>query len=192
MATTLPLRNGAYECVKVLDAKLLGTKGTAGSGITAKQDYTAVKYLTLTVPAATSIATVDATTNGAQGSKLLFTFPEANVTILGATSNLTLTKVGSNITATAAVIASVGTAVAGVDVTLTGTEADIIPSTAATLTAGVGAFKGESTSSLMKDGTTTPVPVYLNIVVPDAGSTGNDAFIVTGTIVISYTTSGDN
>lgn len=139
-----------------------------------------------------NVATVDATTNGAQGSLKLVDLPQGLATFLGATTNLTIARVGTNITATASVVASVGTAAAGIDATLSGTEANIVPSTAATLTAGAGAARGEATAVALVDGTTTAVPVFLNFAIPDAGSAGNDALTVNGTITISYVISGDN
>jgi hypothetical protein len=50
-----------------------------------------------------------------------------------------------------------------------------------TLTAGAVAF----------DGTTTAKDAWLNIAVPDAGSTANDTFSVTGTITLIWSNMGD-
>lgn len=140
-----------------------------------------------------SVTITDNTTNGAQGNLKIVDLPEGNITILGATTNLTIARVGTNIIATAAVVASVGTvAAANTDATLTSTEANIVPSITATLTAGAGVAKGESTAVLVADGTTTRVPVYLNFAMPDASSAGNDALTVNGTITLVYAVSGDN
>lgn len=193
MATTLSLRNGAYECVKELDAKLLGTKGTAGTGITVNQNYTGLRTVTIPLDGL-SVTTTDATTNGAHGSKLLFTMPEGLVVIQGAVTNLTIARVGTSITTTASVVSSLGTvAVANTDATLTSTEANIIPSTSGTLTAGAGTVKGQSTATTTLDGTDTPVPVYLNFAMPDSShGTSADALLVNGTITIVYSVIGDN
>lgn len=163
----------------------------SGTGVTAVQGITAIQTVTLPLVNA-PVATVDATTNGAQGSVKVYTFPAGVITILGASTNLTIAKVGAGITATAAVVGSVGTVAAAVDGTLTGTEANIIPSTASTLTAGAGVTKGVSTGAVTLDGTQTNVPVWLNFIVPDAGSTANDSLTVNGTITITYVNNGDN
>lgn len=140
-----------------------------------------------------SVTITDNTTSGAHGNLKLVDLPEGNITILGATTNLTIARVGTNITATAAIVSSIGTvAAANTDATLTSTEANIVPSTVATLTAGAGSAKGESTAVLIADGTTTPVAVYLNFAMPDASSAGNDALTVNGAVTIVYCVSGDN
>lgn len=140
-----------------------------------------------------SVTITDNTTNGAHGNLKIVDLPEGNITLLGATTNLTIARVGTNITATAAVVASVGTvAAANTDATLTSTEANIVPSTSATLTSGAGVAKGVSTAVLVANGTTTRVPVYLNFAMPDAGATGNDALTVNGTITLVYSVCGDN
>lgn len=140
-----------------------------------------------------SVTITDNTTSGAHGNLKIVDLPEGNITILGATTNLTIARVGTNITATAAVVSSVGTvAAANTDATLTSTEANIVPSTVATLTAGAGVARGESTAVLVADGTATRVPVFLNFAMPDASSGGNDALTVNGTITIVYCSSNDN
>lgn len=140
-----------------------------------------------------SVTITDNTTSGAHGNLKIVDLPEGNVVIVGATTNLTIARVGTNITATAAVVAAVGTvAAANTDATLTSTEANIVPSTVATLTAGAGVVKGVSTSGSTINGTTTRVPVFLNFAMPDASSGGNDALTVNGTITLVYTLIGDN
>lgn len=137
---------------------------------------------------------VDNTTGGAQGSAKIYDFPECNLLFLGATCNLTVLAGVGGITDTAAVVASVGTAAASnADATLTATEADLIPSTAATLTAGAGTAKGKTATAgvVVFDGTTTAKDAYLNFAVPDAGSTGNDTLTVSGTITLVWSNLGD-
>lgn len=184
--------NGWFYNAQELE-KLNGTDGVVGTGLTAVQGAAAVQTVTITVPAATTVSMVDATTNGSHGSKKVFTFPAGNIQVLGATTDLAIARVGTNLTATSAVVGALGTVVtANTDATLTSTEANIVPSTVATLTAGVGAFDGQSTSSVTLDGTATPVDVYMNFATPDAGSNGNDSLTVSGQIVISFLVLGDN
>jgi hypothetical protein len=140
------------------------------------------------------ITMTDATTAGCHGSIKLYDFPACNLLFLGATCDLTVTAGAGGIADTAAVVASIGTAaVSTADATLTTTEADLIPSTAATLTAGAGAAKGKTLTAgvVVFDGTTTAKDAYLNFAVPDAGSTGNDTLIVSGTITLVWSNLGD-
>ena len=140
------------------------------------------------------ITMTDATTAGCHGSVKLYDFPACNLLFLGATCDLTVTAGTGGIADTAAVVAAIGTAaVSTADATLTTTEADLIPSTAATLTAGAGAAKGKTLTAgvVVFDGTTTAKDAYLNFAVPDAGSTGNDTLIVSGTITLVWSNLGD-
>ena len=141
-----------------------------------------------------AVTMTDATTAGCHGSIKLYDFPACNLLFLGATCDLTVTAGAGGIADTAAVVAAIGTAaVSTADATLTTTEADLIPSTAATLTAGAGAAKGKTltTGVVVFDGTTTAKDAYLNFAVPDAGSTGNDTLIVSGTITLVWSNLGD-
>ncbi len=80
--------------------------------------------------------------------------------------------------------------------TLIGTEADVVASTAATLTAGAGTLKGKTAAAQMAagvfDGTSTAVDLHLNFAVPAADSTGDDTLTVNGTIVLTWINHGDN
>ena len=170
-----------------------GWKGTKGVGVKVKERFGATKTIIVTFENV-SIATIDATTNGAQGSLKVYSLPQGLFSYVGGTTNLTIARVGTNLTANSAVVAGVGTAVAGVDPTLTGTEQDLIPSTAATLVAGASPVKGKSVTATAAvfDGTATAKDVYLNFATVDAGSTGNDALLVNGTITLVFTYLGDN
>lgn len=140
------------------------------------------------------ITMTDATAAGCHGSIKLYDFPACNLLFLGATCDLTVTAGTGGIADTAAVVAAIGTAaVSTADATLTTTEADLIPSTTATLTAGAGAAKGKTLTAgvVVFDGTSTAKDAYLNFAVPDAGSTGNDTLIVSGTITLVWSNLGD-
>jgi hypothetical protein len=168
----------------------------AGTGVTAAEAAGAIHQTVLTV-SALSVTMTDATTAGSHGSQKIYDFPAGLIQVLGCTTDLAIARVGTAIGATAAVVGSVGTATVGTDnATLTGTEADILPSTAATLTAGAGALDGQSTATEMAagvwDGTATAKDAYLNLAVPDADSTGDDALTVNGTITFTWINHGDN
>lgn len=186
------------------------------------------------------------TTEGGHGSSLLVTMPEALVRLLGAEYNLTMTAGTGGISDTAALVWGVGSAAVGVNnATLLTTEADIIPSVAATLVGGVKASTGYTTGpqivaltdnsggtasdtiaavtgsyveatmenqaasfaakinelvakvnasgTVLRDGTGTALPVYLNVAVPDAGMTDSttDTITINGTILLFWINQGD-
>lgn len=142
-----------------------------------------------------SITMTDAGIAGAHGSLKVHDFPQCNMLFLGGSTDLTITAGAGGITDTAAVVGSIGTAtVSTADATLTGTEADLIPSTASPLTAGAGATKGKSVTAgiAVFDGTGTAIDAWLNFAVPDAGSTANDTLTVSGTITLVWANLGDN
>jgi hypothetical protein len=144
-----------------------------------------------------SVTMTDADTNGCHGSQKIYDFPAGVIQVLGCTTNLTIARVGSAIDADAAVVGSVGTATVGTDnATLTTTEADICPSTAATLTTGEGTMAGVSSAATMAagvwDGTSTAKDAYLNFAVPGDDASGDDALTVSGTITLTWVNHGDN
>jgi hypothetical protein len=165
----------------------LGTKGT---GVTVVEKIPQVHQTVLTV--ASTVTMTDATTNGNEGSAVLYTFPAGNILILGAVADLTLTAGSGGITDTAAVVSSLGSVAAAADATLTSTEANIIPSTTSTLTGGVGAMNGQSTAPVTLDGTATPAVCRLNLAVPDAGSSADDTIAAAGTVTLTWVNLGDN
>lgn len=143
-----------------------------------------------------AVSTTDNGASGAQGTLQLATLPRGNLQYFGGTSDLAITGDGTNITATAAVVSAVGSAVPASDATLTGTEADLIPSYAATLAASAGVVKGKGITGKFFDNTTftnaTQTTANLNFAIPDAGSSANGTITVNGTIRLSYYNHGDN
>ncbi len=167
-----------------------GNGAKNGAAVSVVEQGNGVVHKTILTLTALSISMTDATTAGCHGSHKLYDFPAGNIAILGATCNLTTAAGVGGISDTAALVGSVGTG----DATLTSTEANIIPSTSGTLSGGNGTLKGASTAGATLDGTTTTgaaIDAYLNIAVPDAGSTGNDTLTVSGTITISWINLGD-
>lgn len=169
-----------------------GNGAAAGTGNVATEQSGPVHTTVLTITAL-SITMTDATTAGCHGSQKIYDFPAGNIVILGATTDLAITAGAGGITDTAAVVGSVGSATVGTDnATLSGTEANIVPSTAASLTGGVGACDGQSTGVVVLDGTDTAADAYLNLAVPDAGSSANDTISVSGTVTLVWVNLGDN
>lgn len=170
----------------------VGAKNGAAVAVAEKGDGVIHKSVfTLT---ALSITMTDADTAGCHGGHKVYDFPAGLIRILGATMDLTTTAGAGGIGDTAALIGSLGSvAVATDNAALTSTEADVIPSTAGTLTAGAGTLKGKATISqdITLDGTSTAADLYLNLAVPAADSTANDTVAVSGTITILWASLGD-
>lgn len=190
------------------------------------------------------VTMTDATTSGCHGAFKFYDLPQGLVLVQGYNINLTTAAGSGGITDTAAVVLSVGTATAGTDnATLTTTEADVVPQTSGTLTAGAGTFAATSVSTytaltdnsggLTSDSTlvsiaagytqaavanaiaqlnnrinfvadrlnlrqrlvgsaTTAADLFLNIAVPDAGSSANDTITLNGTLEFHWVNLGSN
>lgn len=185
--------NGRTFIVDANEIRVTGDGTVSGTGVSGVNQATGVIRTVLTLTNV-SIPMTDATTAGSHGSLKVFTFPQGVIGYLGGSCDLTISRVGTNLTATSAVVGSVGTATVGVDnATLTSTEADLIPSTASTLSSGAGTTKGKYATApqVPFDGSSTAKEAYLNFATPDAGSTGNDVLLVNGTITLVWANYGD-
>jgi hypothetical protein len=129
---------------------------------------------------ALSVTMTDATTAGSHGTQQLYTFPAKQVCVVAASIDLSIARVSTGLSATAAIVAGVGSAAVATDNgALTTTEQDIVASTAATLSSG--ANTGVSGRSPAGGATFAASTVArLNFAVPDAGTSANDALTVTG------------
>jgi hypothetical protein len=162
-------------------------------GVTSAEYGDGIVHQTVITLTAALVTMTDAGAAGNQGGIQIYDFPQGVTSILGASSNLTTLAGAGGIGDTAALVGSVGTVVAATDnATLTTTEADIIPSTAGTLTAGAGTLNGKSTTPAVFDGTATAKSAFLNLAVPDAGSSASDTVAVTGTVTITWINHGDS
>lgn len=167
----------------------------AGTGSTVAEYGTGTIHKTVITLASLSVTMTDAGAAGSHGTQKIYDFPAGNILILGGSSDLSTTAGAGGIADGAALVAAVGTAAVGTgNATLTTTEADILPSYAGTLTAGVGIFDGESTTALIAtfDGTATAKDAILNLAVPDADSSASDTVTVSGTVTIVWINLGDN
>lgn len=177
------------------EGAILETESGVGSvpvvtGLTAEELVPIIHKTVLTLDDV-AITMTDNTTNGCHGGLKIYDLPAGLISVLTALTDLSVTASGS-IGATAAVVGSVGTVVvANANATLTSTEADIVPSTSATLTDSVGAMDGVNTAPAVLDGTGTAKDVYLNFAVPDAGASGNGTITVSGTITLLWVNGGD-
>lgn len=135
----------------------------------------------------TDVAVAVADSGGASGgfgSLQLLDFPIGVVRFLESRTNLTVVASGL-IGATATVKTSIGTAAEATNDTLDSTQANIIASTSSVLTASAGTVKGVGVSTPPQvDGSVTPVDVFLNVGVADAGLTGAGSVLLNGTITL--------
>lgn len=180
-----------------MTADQLGTSGSqgtvAGTGISQSagaEALTRVIKLTNRVVALTDVPGVVAYL----GTKLL-DFPEGLLQITGCVANLAVTKSSAGVNATWNGDFSLGSATAAGDATLTGTEADIVASTATpAAVAGATTAKGVNTGVVTLDGTTTAKDLYLNVLIDDADHNVAATpcnLIFNGTIEITYDILGD-
>lgn len=130
--------------------KVVTPATTAPSGVQVFESGEGYLRLTRVVFTNAVLATTDAGANGAHASTKLFDWPEAIIRNCGVAYELDIEGGGtaSGLDDDADVVLSVGTAAVGVDnATLTGTEADLVPSVAATLVGGVDSVVGSSTGT---------------------------------------------
>lgn len=169
-----------------------GVGAVNGTGVTVTEHGDSASHLTVVTFTAVSVATVDAGAAGAHGALKFYDLPAGAIQIEGISYNLTTTAGAGGITDTAALVGSIGSTTVGTDnATLTSTEADVLASTTGTLSGGAGTLKAHSFTDVGMDGTTTAADLYLNIAVPDAGSTADDTVTVAGTITIKWFDAGD-
>ena len=131
-----------------------------------------------------------------QGTKI-YDFPEGRILVLGVTATLqqkTTSAIASTLNSGTGAI-SLGTATASAT-TLSGTMADLLPSTAFTSSTVINvagtAVKGALAASAQFDGTTTAKDVYLNTAYATTTDVDADATQkISGTVVISWMQLGD-
>lgn len=134
----------------------------------------------------------------AYGSLKVYDFPEGALLFLGAVADFNLTKSSAGVNDDWDGDFGVGSVAADNNATLSATEQDYIPTTPTPqAVSGATTADGVSTStesSKVLDGTTTPLDVYLNILVDDADhdvTTTPCNIIVNGTLKITYIMLGD-
>lgn len=177
---------GAFQTTDGVGAKNGAAVAVAeyGSGAIHKSVFTLT---------ALSVTMTDAGAAGCHGSHKIYDFPAGAIQILGASFNLTTLAGAGGIADNAALVGSLGSVTTVTDnATLTTTEADLIASYAGTLSGGAGVLtKYGSLVAAAFDGTSTAMDAYLNLAVPDAGSSANDTIAVAGTITIVWANLGD-
>jgi len=190
---------GGYSEILALtgDGRLIKTNGATlnntGYKLTTVNSISGCNKTTVTFTAY-SLAITDAGANGAHGSVKLIDFPEGHIKLIGAHQVLTLTRVGTAIDADAVFDAGIGSITAGVDnEELAGTETEITGvEDEAVLAAGTLTFDTLNGVDQLLDGSGTSSDAWLNVAVAAADCSGNDAFLVTGTVTITWVLLGDD
>lgn len=143
----------------------------------------------------TPIVLADEAGVGAYGSLKIFDLPVGLILVASAVADLAVTKSSAGVTATFDGDFGVGSAAAGNNAVLAGTEQDIIPTTATPqAVAGATTAKGVSTAALQLDGTAGAKDVFLNFLVDDADqdvTTTPCNLIVNGTLTLIWANAGD-
>lgn len=192
--------DGAYHVLSSGARKLVAFNmgdrvriSTNPNGVPMVQRMGQIQHLRITL-AAESVTVVDAGANGAHAGHKLLTFPEGQILILAAKTDLAILAGAGGIADDAAVVAALGTvATTTANDALTTTEADIIASTAALLASGAGNFDAATIAAgIALDGTAGAKSIFLNFAIPGADSSANDTLAVTGTIDLFWLLLGDD
>lgn len=169
----------------------------AGTGVVATSESLAVKQALLTLTN-TPVVLADEAGVVAYGSLKIADLPEGAICVLGAVADLDLTKSSAGVNDDWDGDFALGTAAASNNATLSGTEADIIPSTATPqASSGATTANGQSTATecpAFFDGTSTAADVYLNVLVDDADHDVTSTacnIIANGTVKLTYVVLGD-
>lgn len=138
--------------------------------------------------------TVTGATGVGYGSAVLGDFPAGNILLLGAVGYFTVTKTTANITATFDGDVAVGTT-ATADATLSGTDVNVLPSTAlGAATAGVSpTVRATNATAAVLDNTDGSLELNLQVLVDDADiDAAAQNVTVTGEVYLSYVVLGDD
>jgi len=172
------------------------TDATAnGTGVVATSEQLQVRTLTLTLTN-TPVVMADEAGVVAYGSLKIADMPEGAIAFLGGVLDLDLTKSSAGVNDDWDGDIGLGTTAASNNATLSGTEQNIVDSTATPQASG-GATTGNAQSSSLPgivDGTSTAADIYLNILVDDADhdvTTTPCNIICNGTVKVTYVVLGD-
>lgn len=181
-----------FSNVRVSSGAAVAVGGGADDATSLGVHRLVVAFTNFPIPMADEVGVV------AFGGVKVADLPAGALFILGATANLAVTKSSAGVIDTWDGDFAVGTAAAANDATLTGTEADLIPSTATPqAVAGATTAKGQSTGTeagTILDGTGTAKDLFVNFVVDDADHdvTGTPCnLILNGSITLTYANLGD-
>lgn len=178
---------------KVISAPSNGA--AAGTGVTAVESGSGITNRTVLTFVNTPVPLADAAGVVAYGGLKVYDFPAGAIMVMGAVADLDITKSSAGVNADFDGDIGVGTVTASNNATLASTEQNVIPTTATPqAVAGVTTGNGASTTSPTLDGTTTPVDLYVNLLVDDADhdvTTTPCNLILNGTLTVTWTNLGD-
>lgn len=176
----------------------VGVGAVNGTGVTLVEQGNGAVHKTVFTFTNVDIALADEAGVVAYGSLKIYDMPAGVILMLGAVADLDLTKSSAGVNDDWDGDVGLGTAASSNNDTLSGTEQDIIPTTATPqAVAGVTTANGKSTATeagAVFDGTATAVDVYLNLLVDDADHdvTGTPCnLIVNGTLTLTWINLGD-
>lgn len=174
------------------DASLLGSIPSAVKDYVSVVAYgnQAARQLVFTFTNIPVTLVKNATSTGGGGTKF-YTFPQGLILPKVGSSNLTVANALDK-----SFLAAVGTTEQGTGGSLATTTSNILPSTAATTSSGVGTCKMKSTVSIPvpgtpMDGTSSAINLWLNACL-NADATGAEALTFSGTITVNIEHGGDN
>lgn len=143
---------------------------------------------TFTLTGANDLDLADGADHGT-GIKI-YDFPAGDILILGATVNAAVTSTNAE-GGGATFPMALGSTVGQDDATLTGTEADIIPSTVIDGGTGEDWFASLAASILLQNAGGSDLDLYVNVAITNAVSQGAVTIAVTGNAVITWVNLGD-
>jgi len=181
---------------------ILGVGGKNGSTVTVQEYGSGAVRKTVLTCTATPITITDDAGVAQYGGVKVYDFPEGLICTLGAvvTGSLTAGVTGTIIDNWDGDVA-LGTATATTGATLTGTEADIMPSVAVSAGASdkIGVVDAVSVATALTesgarwmDGTATAKDLFLNFVIDDDATHTAGTATFTGTISFAWINLGDN
>lgn len=186
------------ETGQVIQGGSTGNGAKNGSTVTVKEYGGSVLHKTRLTCTATPITISDDAGVAQYGGVKLYDFPEGLLCFMGAVIDGSLTGYASLIDTFDGDVA-LGTATATTGATLTGTEADLLQSTAITqAVAEVAVCDAVTIATALTesgarwhDGTTTAKDMYLNFVIDDNAAHGAGTATFTGTIDFVWMILGD-
>lgn len=161
---------------KVDIATEVGARNATGAGTPAARTVLATEYGTAgmrqtLLRLAKHPVTVGNSSGVSFGGALIYTFPEGRIHVLGCTRKPVTVDLSDEGNVTPVDAADGGDFALGTtapdDGTMTGTDVDINPSTSIDPLSG-GAAGAVLAAAAIFDGTTTPIPVYANLLIDDA------------------------
>lgn len=158
----------------------------AGTNVTAAEYGIGPIHWTVLTLAATPVTMVDEASTVLYGSQKVYDLPTGLYRVLGAAADISF-LVSGNLSATADGDVGLGTAAAGNNNALAGTEQNLIPTTTvAQLVDSAGPADAWSTADIVPIGTpSTAADIFLNVLFDDADHNGG-SLVVSGTITITW------